>query len=108
MAACRNLFNHQQKHDGPNLRVMESMLMRRPLICDNDPTSGMDKLFKAGVHYIPYESYTYNGLGEAMKFAMDNPLKAKFIADLAYDRILKSHLVEHRIEQIMEVFIDGL
>lgn len=108
MAACKNLFNHQQKHDGPNLRVLESMAMKRPLVCDNDPSSGMDRLFTPGVHYIPYESYTYNGLKEAMQFVMNNPKKAETIAELAYERVKKSHLVEHRIEQIMEVVIDGI
>lgn len=103
MAGCRFLFNHQQKHDGPNLRVMESMAMKRPLICDRDPISGLDKLFQANVHYIPYESYTYLGLEDAMKWCMENPKKAQTIAEVAYQRVKKSHLVEHRIQQIMEV-----
>jgi hypothetical protein len=41
MAACKVLFNHGQKHDGPNLRVMESMAMNRPLVCDVDARSGL-------------------------------------------------------------------
>lgn len=82
--------------------------MKRPLVCDNDPTSGMDQLFTPGVHYTPYESYTYNGLEVAMKFIMENPKKAQVMAELAYDRVIKSHLVEHRIEQIMEVVVDGI
>ena len=77
--------------------------MKRPLVCDNDPTSGMDQLFTPGVHYAAYESYTYNGLEDAMRFVMEQPQKAAIMAELAYERVLKSHLVEHRIEQIMEV-----
>lgn len=103
MAACHFLFNHQQKHDGPNLRVMESMAMKRALICDRDPASGMDLLFKPDVHYIPYESYTYNGLEDAMRFCIENPKKAQTIAEIAYQNVKKNHLVQNRMDQIMEV-----
>lgn len=103
MARCAYLFNHQQKHDGPNLRVMESMLMLKPLICDNDPQSGMDKLFTPNLHYIPYESYTYKGLEEAMKWVIDNPKEAGTVAQQGYQIVLRNHLVKHRIHQMMEV-----
>jgi hypothetical protein len=103
MSRCRNLFNHGQKHDGPNLRVMESMLMARPLITDRDPRSGMDLLFTSGTHYVPYEAYSYEGLKESMKWVMDNPQKAADIASNAYMEVSRRHLVEHRIDQILEV-----
>jgi hypothetical protein len=104
MGECRNLFNHGQKHDGPNLRVMESMLMMRPLITDWEAQSGMDKLFKPGEHYLSYDSYTYEGLEMAMQWAMDNPAEAAQIAANAYLEVRRSHLVDHRIDQILEVF----
>lgn len=103
MRACRFLFNKAQKHDGPNLRVMESMAMKRPLICDQDSRSGMDKLFEPGVHYIPYEYFKYKGLEERMKWCMDNPDAAQLIALHAYDEVRAKHLVKNRIEQILEV-----
>lgn len=103
MAACRFLFNHGQKHDGPNLRVMESMCMLRPLITDQDPRSGMDKLFTPDVHYIPYEAYTYTGLQSAMRFCIDYPERAKFIAQTAYNEVKAKHLVRNRMDQILEV-----
>lgn len=103
MSNCHNLFNHQQKHDGPNLRVMESMLMNRPLICDQDPRSGMDKLFEPWVHYIPYDSYTYQHLKDAMHFAVNSPVGAQEITENAYNEVKAKHLVEHRIDQILEV-----
>jgi hypothetical protein len=103
MAKCRFLFNHGQKHDGPNLRVFESMCMLRPLITDQDPRSGMDKLFAAGTHYIPYEAYTYEGLEFAMTWCMSEPKEAKKIAKTAYDEIKAKHLVRNRMDQILEV-----
>jgi hypothetical protein len=103
MAKCRFLFNHGQKHDGPNLRVMESMAMQRPLITDQDPRSGMDKLFEPGIHYIPYEAYTYNGLEDKMRWCMENRDKAEIIAKHAYNEVTAKHLVGNRIDQILEV-----
>jgi spore maturation protein CgeB len=103
MGACRNLFNHGQKHDGPNLRVMESMLMMRPLITDVDARSGMELLFTAGTDYIPYEAYSYEGLEEAMKWAIYNPRDAAHIAANAYTEVNTKHLVQNRIDQILEV-----
>jgi len=102
MSACKVLFNHSQKSDGPNLRVFESMLMLRPLICDQDPRSGLDKLFKPWAHYIPYQR-DYSGLEEAMHWAIDHPVEAKIIADAAYTEVRQKHLVGNRIEQILEV-----
>lgn len=102
MSRCWNLFNHGQKHDGPNLRVMESMLMLKPLICDQDSRSGLDKLFEPWVHYIPYQ-YDYSGLEEAMKFTMKNMSESCQIAANAYEEVRKNHLVENRINQILEV-----
>jgi hypothetical protein len=102
MDQCQNLFNHAQKHDGPNLRVMESMAVCRPLICDTDPRSGMDKLFKPWKHYIPF-NYDYTGLEDAMFWVMNYPDQAKVIADQAYIEVVKNHLVGNRIDQILEV-----
>jgi len=56
MAKCRVLFNHGQKHDGPNQRVLESMAMCRPLLTDLDAQDGMGACFKEGKHFIGYES----------------------------------------------------
>jgi spore maturation protein CgeB len=63
----------------------------------------MDLLFKPDVHYIPYESYTYNGLEDAMRFCIENPKKAQTIAEIAYQNVKKNHLVQNRMDQIMEV-----
>lgn len=103
MSACRNLFNHGQKHDDPNLRVMESMLMRRPLITGEDPQSGLSKLFVPYKHYVPYEAYSYKGLKEGMSWVMHYEEKAKEMADEAHLEVMTNHLVENRINQILEV-----
>lgn len=103
MSACRFGFNHGQKHDSPNLRVMETMAMGLPLISDQDPRSGMGFLFEPWQHYIPYEAYTYNGLENRMKWCMENPDKAAKIAQQAYDEVCKNHLVEHRVSKLLEV-----
>ena len=103
MANCLTLFNKGQKHDGPNLRVMESMLVNRPLISDADTRSGMDKLFEPWVHYIPYEYFTFEGLETAMEFCMENPQIAEKIARQGYNEVKANHLVGNRIDQILEV-----
>lgn len=102
MSVCRNLFNKAQKHDGPNLRVFESMCINRPLICDQDQRSGLDKLFQPWVHYIPY-NYDYTNLEGAMKWCMNNSGDAKAIANAAYNEVKSKHLVKHRMDFMLEV-----
>jgi hypothetical protein len=92
MAKCKNLFNHGQKHD-LNLRIMESMAMLKPLICD----------FKSYTHYMPYEYFKYEGLEKSMQWCMYNPIKAAQMAKRAYEEVTKKHLVEHRVHQILEI-----
>lgn len=104
MTNCKFLFNRAQKHDGPNLRVFESMAAGRPLICDFDPRSGMEKLFAAGGHYLPYEYFDpWSGMETAMKWCMDNQTEANLIAEAAYQEVKKNHLVANRVKQIIEV-----
>jgi hypothetical protein len=103
MAKCKNLFNKAQKHDGPNLRVMESMAMGRPLICDRDERSGMDKLFTPYEHYVPYEYFKYEGLEDAMEWVMIETKASALMAERAYREVMDHHLVENRVEQILEV-----
>jgi hypothetical protein len=107
MRECRYLFNHGQKHDGPNLRVMESMLTQRTLITDTDERDGMSKLFEPWVHYVPYGNFTngvysYDGLEGAMKWCIDNEVSARVIAGHAYNEVKAKHLVGNRIDQILE------
>lgn len=102
MGNCRFLFNHGQKHD-INLRIFESMAVARPLICDLDPQSGINKLFTGGEHFIPYQSYSYEGLEEAMQWAMAHKASSADIAESAYTLVSTKHTVENRVEQIMEV-----
>jgi spore maturation protein CgeB len=82
---------------------MESMAMNRPLISDYDPRSGMSLLFTEDVHYVPYEAYTYKGLKEAMLWVADHPGAAREMATRAYEEVVTKHLVENRIDQILEV-----
>jgi spore maturation protein CgeB len=103
MSECRFLFNHGQKHDGPNLRVVESMAMLKPLITDYDKRGGMNELFTPWEHYIPYTAYTYEGLEEAMEFCFDKPEAVEQIAINAYNEVRNKHLVENRINQILGV-----
>ncbi|MCI0557297.1 MAG: glycosyltransferase, partial [Nitrososphaera sp.] len=106
MAKCRVLLNKAQKHDGPNLRVMESMAMLRPLVTDHDSLDGMSKLFKPYEHYIPYgdfdvvtRTYSHHGLEEAMALALQP--ESQKIAENGYKKVMANHLVENRIEQIL-------
>lgn len=100
MAKCRVLFNHGQKHDGPNLRVMESMAMGRPLLCDIDTRSGMDQLFKDAAYwgYIGSVELEHN-----MRFLMKDAECRKRTADRARREVEANHLVKHRAAQILEV-----
>lgn len=102
MQACRNLFNHGQKHDGPNQRVIESMAVKRPLITDIDPNSGMCKLFDPGKHFIPYDT-NYWDLESKLKWAMLYPDKAEEIADEAYKLVCEKHTITNRVDQMLEV-----
>jgi len=104
MNNCMVLFNHGQKHDAPNLRVLESMAVGRPLISDLEPRSGMGRLFEPDEHYLAYESYTQNGLEEKMKFAMDNLSWCEAMAKNARQLVLERHLIKNRVEQMLEVF----
>lgn len=103
MRACRFAYNCGQKHDAPNQRVMESMATCRPLVTENDPLTGMGKLFEDGKHYIGYEAYTYVGLEEACKWMMDHEEEAKQIALNAYAEVRDNHTVGNRVDQILEV-----
>jgi len=101
MSHCRVLFNHGQKHDGP--RVAESMAMRRPLITDLDPLSGMEKVFINGEHFLGYEAYTHEGLEEMMTWAKEHPKLAAVIASNGYEAVKECHQVSNRVDQILEV-----
>lgn len=101
MANCQVLFNMGQKHDGPNQRVIESMLINRPLITDKDPTDGMDLLFKEHEHYLGYKTETE--LGVALDWVLSEPSLANSMAVRAYNEVISKHLVKHRVQQILEV-----
>ena len=107
MAKCRILFNRGQKHDGPNLRVLESMAMKRPLICDYDPEDATHRMFKMCEHYIPYEAYTFDGLKEACEWAINNPDMVAGMAKAAYKEVKENHLISHRVVEMLEVLNAG-
>lgn len=99
MARCRVLFNRGQKHDGPNQRVMESMAMGRPLLCDWDQTSGMGRLFASGIHYMHYA----DGIESALRVALKEVRYSGNIALAGRLEVEAKHLVKHRAAQILEV-----
>jgi hypothetical protein len=101
MANCKWLFNRGQKHDGPNQRVIESMLMNKALISNRDKTDGMAKLFQEGDHFLGYESKAQ--LFDQMKWCKNNEDLAKSMAFRAYRLVKEKHLVRHRVDQILEV-----
>jgi hypothetical protein len=101
MAQCKVLFNQGQKHDGPNQRVIESMLMGRPLVSDRDDRDGMSKLFEIGEHYLSYDSTTE--LADNLGWCLREPSLAASMADRAFNLALEKHQVKHRVAQILEV-----
>jgi hypothetical protein len=101
MANCKILFNKGQKHDGPNQRVIESMLVNRPLITDRDKRDGMSKLFKEGDHYLGYESD--GELAEQIRWCLENKTLARSMALRAYKVAKEFHQIKHRAESILEI-----
>ena len=101
MADCRVLFNRGQKHDGPNQRVLESMLMRRPLISDRDPEDGMALLFEEGTHFLGYSSLPELGL--QVDWVLEEADIAANMATKAYHLVKEKHLIKHRVQQIEEI-----
>jgi hypothetical protein len=101
MAQCKVLFNHGQKHDGPNQRVIESMLMERPLLSDSDSRDGMSLLFEEGEHYLSYR--TPAELANNLAWCLREPSLAASMAKRAYTLAYEKHQVKHRVEQILEV-----
>lgn len=104
MANCRVLFNRGQKHDGPNQRVFESMLMNRCLISDRDKEDGMRLLFDEGTHFLGYE--TKAELGIQMQWALTEKDIAANMAQKAYELVKEKHQIRNRIDQILEVCFD--
>jgi len=100
MAACRNLFNKGQKHDSPNQRVMESMLVGAPLLTNIDPADGMNLLFTEGEHYI---GYTEESLQERIKWMVEHRGECATIAKAAQQRVINRHTMEHRVKAMCEV-----
>jgi len=101
MNNCRVLYNCGQKHDGPNQRVIESMLVGRPLINDFDSIDGMTQLFTPGTHYLPY--LEREGMAEQIKWCLQEPERATMMANRAYEEAYNKHQVKHRVAQILEV-----
>lgn len=103
MGNCEALFNHGQKHDDPNQRVMESMAVGRVIITPTDIRSGIGFLFEPWQDYIPYTPYSCDGLEKAMLFTARKPEACEKIAQNAYNKVSKNHTIKHRVKQIMEV-----
>jgi hypothetical protein len=101
MDLCKVLFNKGQKHDGPNQRVIESMLMNVPLVTDTDKSDGMDKLFEYGEHYLGYTNDAE--LANNIEWCLHEPSLAHSMALRAYKLAYDKHQVKHRVEQILEV-----
>ena len=107
MSVCRYFYNRGQKHDGPNLRVLESMAMGRPLLTDLDPSDGMSKIFEEGKHFIGYKRDN-SDLEDRVKFIVDpkNKQYLDTVADAAYEEVEKNHTVTSRVKQILETIKD--
>ena len=101
MDLCKVLYNHGQKHDGPNQRVIESMLVRRPLVTDRDRRDGMSKLFKEGEHYLGYNCDAE--LANNIEWCLNEPSLAQSMANRAYVLAVEEHQVRNRVKQILEV-----
>lgn len=101
MAECHYLFNHGQKHD-INQRIFESMAARRPLLNDVDSTSGIEKLFTEGKHFIGYTD-AKGDFEEKFKWVIEHPVEVAEIAKSAYFLCKQKHQVKHRVKRMLDV-----
>lgn len=101
MANCKLLFNMGQKHDGPNQRVMESMLMCRPLITDRDSRDGMTQIFKEGDHFLGWSKESE--LADQIKWSLSNPDLSTSMACRAYLEVVRNHQTRNRVKDILNV-----
>ena len=108
MAKCKLLYNQGQKHDGPNQRVMEAMVMNIPLITNRDKRDGMDKLFKEGTHYLGFDSISTLGNQIDWCFEKENEPLLQSMAQRAYEEVKNKHLIYHRVKNILEVLLNGI
>lgn len=104
MAEGLNLYNFGQKNDSPNLRVLESMAVGKPLLTDLSLIDGMSKLFEDGKHFFGYKR-DWSNLEEIMEYVLQNPQKAKSIADRAYFEIKENHLIQNRVDTILNIIL---
>lgn len=102
MQKCKYLFNKGQKHDGPNQRVMESMICEKLLFNDIDEMDGMSKLFFEGEEYLGYECK--DSLKEKLVWANNNPKGVAKMASRAREKVRNNHQISNRVDQILEVF----
>lgn len=102
MIDCKMLFNHGQKHDGPNQRVLESMCCGKLLFNDMDPKSGMDKLFEEGKHYLGYTCE--EDLTEKIRWARKNVFAAEKIAAAGTRLVAAKHQIKNRLDLILDVY----
>ena len=106
MSDCKVLFNVGQKHDGPNQRVIESMLLNRPLLNNRDELDGMNKLFVEGEHYLGFSmipELVESDIANQIMWCLKESDLAKTMAERAYAEVKQKHLVKHRVQQILEV-----
>ena len=102
MLDCEYLFNRGQKHDGPNNRVMESMICSRLLFNDLDKMDGMSKLFIEDKHFLGYTDK--DSLKEKLLWAINHPTEVDEIVMNAMTAVVQKHQIRNRISQIMEVY----
>jgi len=104
MNDCRVLFNKGQKHDGPNQRVIESMLVGKPLITDRDPRDGMSQLFTEYEHYLGYSTKAELGLqlDWALNESIGDSTLALDMAQRALALVKEKHLIQNRVEQVIK------
>jgi hypothetical protein len=100
MSNCKILYNQGQKHDGPNQRVMESMMINKPLINNRDKTDGMSRIFEEGDHYLGFENESE--LADQIRWCNHNYDLARKMAGRAYKLVKSQHLIEHRASLILE------
>jgi len=95
---ARVVFNHAC-NDDVNMRIFEAMACKRALLTNNlSPESGLNDLFEAGKHYIPFDDK--NLMDQAEKLIKDDKLR-QLIAETGYKEVLEKHTYEKRMEEML-------
>jgi spore maturation protein CgeB len=101
---CFNIHGEIAKKCAGNIRLFEATGIGTCLITDHK--DNMKDLFEVGKEVVTYTNL--NDCLEKVKWLINNPSERVKIAKSGQERVLKSHTVKNRVEQINSVICNLL